>query len=556
MIGSLLASRYRIHTLLGQGGMGVVHEAIDETTGARVAVKLVHSEMIREASSKDDASKLTRFLREAKAAAAIQGEHVARTLDWGTDEPSGRPFIVMELLEGEDLNATLKRVTQLPPDVALRIAAQACEGLVQAHLARVIHRDIKPANLFLARMPSGEIVVKILDFGIAKIRPEGESDGETTGLTRTGSMLGSPKYMSPEQARGVRSLDHRTDVWSLGVVLFRMLSGHLPHEDVTAIGEFIIMLCSEAPEPVQGFAPWVPTEIAEIVEDALRIDRDQRYESAEAMLATMRARLPNGYALRAEEIVSFDESAQAGAATQTPSMRPPGSRTGDRTGDRSADRSLGGLTASGEATSQMPARSALRLPAAARRDDSATPGSMAGFPLDTVSSSPAPRRTLPFAVGMGVGALILAALVFGLSRGADLISDRPVTSAAPSTGGPAPLGSESANRPVNVVILPNDARVEIDGVAASAADGVVKIVGAIGSSHRVRVSKDGQEKIADVTIGPSGAEPPKVELLAVAAPSAIPSTRPLGGPRPPTKKSATPGAPTPPRNPLIPERFE
>jgi serine/threonine-protein kinase len=531
--------------------MGVVHEAVDETTGARVAVKLVHSEMIREASSKDDASKLTRFLREAQAAAAIQGEHVARTLDYGTDEPSGRPFIVMELLEGEDLQATLKRVNVLPPNVALRLAAQACEGLMQAHLARVIHRDIKPANLFLARMPSGEIVVKILDFGIAKIRPENESDGETTGLTRTGSMLGSPKYMSPEQARGVRSLDDRSDVWSLGVVLFRMLTGHLPHEDVTAIGEFIIMLCSEAPAPVQTFAPWVPAETSEIVEDALRIDRDQRYASAEVMLAAMRARLPRGDTVRAEEIVSFDESAQAGAPMQMPSLRPQGSRTGSGSGERSFP---GLLTASGEATSQMPARSALRPPVAARRDDSATPGSVAGIPMDTVSR--APRRTMPFAVGMGVGAAILLALVFALSRGVDLGSDRQATAGASSADGPATAG---ADRQANVVIMPNDAQVEIDGAAATPVDGIVKIVGPIGSSHRVRISKDKQEKVVDVVIGSSGAEPPKVELVLTAPPAtATASAKPIGGRGGPlTKKSATPGTPAPtPKNPLIPERFE
>ena len=556
MIGSLLASRYRIQALLGQGGMGVVHAAIDETTGARVAVKLVHSEMIREASSKDDASKLTRFLREAKAAAGIQGIHVARTLDYGTDEPSGRPFIVMELLEGEDLQVTLKRVNVLPADVALRIAAQACEGLMQAHLARVIHRDIKPANLFLARTPSGEIVVKILDFGIAKIRPENESDGETTGLTRTGSMLGSPKYMSPEQARGVRSLDDRSDVWSLGVVLFRMLTGHLPHEDVSAIGEFIIMLCSEAPAPVQTFAPWVPAETAEIVEDALRIDRDQRYASAEVMLAAMRARLPRGDGLRVEDIVSFVESAQAGAPAQSPSLRPSGSRTGERSGERSL---AGMLTASGEATSQMPAQSALRVPVAARKDDTATPGSVAGIPVDTVSTQP-PRRTVPFAVGMGVGAAILLALVFALSRATDFGSDGALTSAAPSADSAT---QTIADHRANVVIFPNDALVEIDDVATTPVDGIVKLVGPIGSSHRVRVSRDKQEKIVDVVIGASGAEPPKVELVLVAATATATATaKPIGGRGGPlTKKTATPGAPTPPtpptpKNPLIPERFE
>jgi serine/threonine protein kinase len=553
LVGTLLASRYRLQALLGQGGMGVVHEAIDEATGARVAVKLVHSEMIREASSKDDSSKLTRFAREAKAAAAIQGEHVARTLDWGTDESTGQPFIVMELLEGEDLNEALKRLHVLPPDVALRIASQACEGLLQAHLARVTHRDIKPANLFLARSSSGAITVKILDFGIAKIRPELESDGETTGLTRTGSMLGSPKYMSPEQARGVRSLDPRTDLWSLGVVLFRALSGHMPHEDVTAIGEFIIMLCSEAPVPVQTHAPWVPAEIAEIVEDALRIDREQRYASAEVMLAAIRARLPNGDGLRVEEIKSFDEDAQAGATPQRPSMRPPGTRTGDASGERSG----AGHTSSGDATSQMPARSSVRTLGGARKDDSATPSSTANNPVER--SSPPPKRTAPLAIGLGAAAVMVVALAFGLWRRGQLGSDQ----AAISNGeGPAPLASGGANRQANLVILPDDARVEIDGVPGSPVDGVVRIVGAVGTTHRVRISKDGQEKIAEVLIGPGGAEPPKVELVLSAAPGASASTsitaRPVGGARVPTKKSATPGTPPPsrPRNPLIPERFE
>jgi eukaryotic-like serine/threonine-protein kinase len=555
--------------------MGVVHEAIDETTGARVAVKLVHTEMIRDASSKDDASKLTRFLREAKAAAAIQGEHVARTLDWGTDETSGRPFIVMELLEGEDLHAALKRLHVLPPDVAVRIAAQACEGLLQAHLARVIHRDIKPANLFLARMPSGEVVVKILDFGIAKIRPDNESDGETTGLTRTGSMLGSPKYMSPEQARGVRSLDQRTDLWSLGVVLFRMLTGHMPHEDVTAIGEFIIMLCSEAPLPVQSHAPWVPSEIAEVVEDALRIDRDERYETAELMLSALRAQIPGGDGLRTEEIVRIDRSALTNAPPQRPSFRPPpptrsgsssssSSSSGDRSrsasGDRSGstDRSLSGLTASGEATSQMPSRHAVRLPAIARKDDSATPSSMASVPIEAPSLPP--RRTVPVGLAIGAGMVLVVGLVFGLSRRLHLLPDHSATSAGVGTEAPANVAPGGASRQANLVILPDDARVEIDDAVVAPVDGIVKIVGAIGTTHRVRISKDGQEKIVDVVIGPSGAEPPKVELVLQAAPSASASasatTRPIGGARPTTKKSATPGAPTAPRNPLIPERFE
>ena len=526
--------------------MGVVHEAIDETTGARVAVKLVHAEMIRDASTKDDVSKLTRFLREAKAAAAIQGEHVARTLDWGTDESTGQPFIVMELLEGEDLHVAMKRVLVLPPDVALRIAAQACEGLLQAHRARVTHRDIKPANLFLARTATGEIVVKILDFGIAKIRPENDTDGETTALTRTGSMLGSPKYMSPEQARGSRTLDARTDLWSLGVVLFRALTGHLPHEDTTAIGEFIIVLCSEPPQSVQSLAPWVPEEIANIVEDALKIDRDQRYESAEAMLAAIHELLPNGDQLRVEEIVPFDESARAAV--------PPATSSSPSDTSRSGSRSRAEVTSSGAATLMMaPGRSTRP---GARKDDSATPRPTANTREEPESP---PRRTLP--VALGIGAVVVAGLAFGLVKGTQLFSDHPATSATAVTQAPAPPASAVVARQANLVILPDDALVEIDSVPTSPVGGIVKLVGAVGSTHRVRVSKDGQEKITDVAIGASGAEPPKVELVMPAAPSATAeaTTKPVGGARPQPKKPTAPGtpsSPTAPRNPLIPERFE
>jgi serine/threonine-protein kinase len=551
LIGTLLASRYRLQALLGQGGMGVVYDAVDETTGGRVAVKLVHAEVIRDASSKDDSSKLGRFQREAKAAAAIQGDHVARTLDWGTDPSTGQPFIVMELLVGEDLQMALQRVHVLPPDVAVRLAAQACEGLMQAHRARVIHRDIKPANLFLAQTKAGEIVVKILDFGIAKINAEGDFDGAATGLTRTGAMLGSPKYMSPEQARGSRELDPRTDLWSLGVVLFRTLSGHMPHEDATAIGDFIILLCSETPPLVQSVAPWVSAAISDVVEDALRIGREQRYENAEAMLAALRALLPRGDTVRVEEITAFDASAQGGLPPQAPSLRPPGTGTGSRSGSRPRLLSTGDE----DPTSLLPLSRAARTTGSAGKDDSAT-ATASSLTNSRIEPARPSRRLLPVVLGMGIGAVLLAGLGFGLSQGTELFADHPAASASSPLDGPAPPPSGDANRRATLVILPDDAQVEIDSVPARPVDGVVKIVGAVGSVHRVRLRKDGQEKIAEVLIGPSGAEPPKVELVLVAAPATSAAPTKPGGVRPPTKKSATPGAPPPPRNPLIPERFE
>ncbi|MEO5729835.1 MAG: hypothetical protein ABI134_16840, partial [Byssovorax sp.] len=328
--------------------------------------------------------------------------------------------------------------------------------------------------------------------------------------------------------------------------------------DSTAIGEFIIVLCSESPPPVQSLAPWVPAEIAKIVEDALQIHREQRYESAEAMLEAIRALLPNGEKLRVEEIAPFDERVRAGASVPPRALSTQSGGSGSRA--RSELRSPQEVTSSGAATLLMPPGRTTRPCVGARKNDSATPNPVANTQIEPVS--PPRRRTLPLAIG--IGAAILGGLAFGLSQGTQLFSDRPATSATSTTavtGGPAPSASSSATRQANLVILPDDALVEIDSVPTSPVGGIVKVTGAVGSTHRVRISKDGQEKITDVLIGPSGAEPPKVELVMLAAPGATAetTTKPAVGSRLPPKRPTAPGAPsspTPARNPLIPERFE
>ncbi|WP_437476203.1 serine/threonine-protein kinase [Sorangium sp. So ce1014] len=294
--GTTLNGRYTLGRLIGKGGMGAVYEADDVALERRVAVKILSPELAHGRSA------LGRFEREARAASAIRTEHIVRVLDAGVDQETGSPFLVMELLRGEDLAQLLDRLGPLPPRLALRIVAQACVGLQKAHEAGVLHRDIKPANLFLARgEEGGGLVVKLLDFGVAKIRPSHDPRRETTGLTRSGYTLGTPRYMSPEQARAIKDIDHRTDVWSIGVVLYRALAGRTPTEDVKAVGDLIAALVVDLPAPVQDFAPWVSPEIAAVIDGALQYQPADRYPSASAMLDAI---LP----LLGDDPLSLDES--------------------------------------------------------------------------------------------------------------------------------------------------------------------------------------------------------------------------------------------------------
>ena len=296
LIGTTVGGKYRVVRLIGQGAMGSVYEAERVDGEGRVAMKVIHGDL---APSGD---RLRRFHREARAASAIDAEHIAQVLDHGTDAATRAPYIVHELLEGRDLQQLLDRYRILHPDTALRIVAQACSGLQKAHEAGVLHRDVKPANLFLARQPGGAVVVKLVDFGIAKIKRDPGKGNASTGLTRAGGILGSPFYMSPEQARGLKSTDFRTDVWSLGVVLYRALAGATPHASVDSFGELLVALCTQPPLPLQEIAPWVPPEVAAVVGKALQIHPGARFPTAGAMLAAIDALLPSGRALREETL--------------------------------------------------------------------------------------------------------------------------------------------------------------------------------------------------------------------------------------------------------------
>jgi serine/threonine-protein kinase len=304
LTGRVLAEKYELVKLLGQGGMGAVWEARNHL-GKRFAVKLLITQDV--AGNPDLAQ---RFFREAKASAAIESEHIVEVYDTGIDPQSQLPFIIMEMLKGEDLEKLIGRVGPLNVMGVTRIIGQAATGLSHAHSAGIIHRDIKPANIFMTTRGPGDFVVKILDFGIAKQSIEALSATGGAGLTKTGSMLGTPLYMSPEQARGLKSVDARTDIWSLGMCLYEALTGQTPWGDVDTLGELILSICSRDVPNVQEVAPWVPEGLARVVHQALERDIQKRMPSSAAFVDALRPFFGGSIALTPEVLVGLSDEAR------------------------------------------------------------------------------------------------------------------------------------------------------------------------------------------------------------------------------------------------------
>jgi eukaryotic-like serine/threonine-protein kinase len=213
--GTILLGKYRIDELIGTGGMGNVVRASHLYLQEAVAIKILLPQMAESEST------VQRFLREAQAAVKLKSEHSARVMDVGTT-PDGAPFMVMEYLEGNDLNQILRHHGPQLPQIAVDLMVQACEGIAEAHALGIIHRDIKPSNFFITRRPDGSMLLKILDFGISK-SPVGY--GELTG---TQTVIGTPSSMPPEQMKSGRSADPRSDIWSIGVVIYQLLTGRTP----------------------------------------------------------------------------------------------------------------------------------------------------------------------------------------------------------------------------------------------------------------------------------------------------------------------------------------
>ncbi|MFI5301937.1 MAG: serine/threonine-protein kinase, partial [Polyangiales bacterium] len=297
-IGSVIGRRFRLEQLIGVGGMGAVYVA-RATNDYCYAVKLLLNPTYI-----DDQELVARFVREGKVTAQLDAPNITKVYELAVDTKTRSPFIVMELLDGCDVQSLVARLGPIHPQTAVRIAIQAARGLAVAHAAGIVHRDIKPGNLFLHHAPVEEagpqgrsVQVKVCDFGIAKAILADTSDA----MTATGALLGTPLYMSPEQIRSARRVDARSDLWSLAMTLYAMLAGRPPLDDVMSITDLLVSITTKPIRWLQDYAPWIDPGLARVIHGALVRDLDPRCPSAEAWIEAL---LP--YAGGTEELFDSD----------------------------------------------------------------------------------------------------------------------------------------------------------------------------------------------------------------------------------------------------------
>lgn len=495
LIGATIAGRYTLLCLLGSGGMGAVYEATDPA-GDRVAVKVLDPH--RTGSSEARA----RFLREARAAASIEDEHVVRVIEAGTDPDRELPFIVMELLKGADLGMLIDHHGALAIEPVARLFRQACRGLAAAHAQGLVHRDIKPANLFLHERPSGELVLKICDFGIAKqLTADGHDDDSATHLTRTGGVMGSPAYMSPEQAKSAKHVDHRTDIWSLGAALYQTLTGVSMWQGKESVGEIIVAICTEPIPNVQDRAPWVPAELADIVHRMVQRPPESRFASVEELAQALHPFAGGDDSLRAGQLGPVSEAARSRVAARTHSA----------------------VAASAERTS-----------------------------MSHELHEPKPRSHAALIGGMALLVSVSATATWFAMRGekpAPAVVEAPTaTSTSPMATTPMVTPAETAapadpRFETSVTIVPDDAEVKLDGEPVELAEGELALGGNPGDSFELVASAGGREVRQTVVITKDGkASPNRVEVSSTAGAGVA---KPGGTPRPAGAAGPPPAAAPP-----------
>jgi serine/threonine protein kinase len=303
-LGRSLPSGLRIERCIGRGAMGEVHEAVRDS-GERVAIKLILAEIASDPVARE------RFVREAKAASSLSSRHVVRIVDPGLGEMDGHPFIVMELLQGETLEDLIRSRGALSPRAVALAFTQVCEALAEAHGRALIHRDIKPSNLFLHEAPGGEIVLKICDFGIAKLGEAPTAAAGENGLTQAWQVLGSPAYMSPEQMSDAREVDARSDVWSVCVSLYEALAGARPWPRTMSAHDIGVVTATRGVPPLSEAAPWLDPALVGVVHRGLAYAKEARWASVEELAGALRPFTGGMMRLDREALAALPESSMS-----------------------------------------------------------------------------------------------------------------------------------------------------------------------------------------------------------------------------------------------------
>jgi serine/threonine protein kinase len=499
--GQLIADRYRLVEPIGHGAMGAVWRAVHTRLESPVAIKLLNSAIA------DDPEMLERFLREARSAAAVRSSHVVQIFDYGVDRDL--PYIAMELLVGEPLDARLDERGVLEPQELDKVFTEVARAVSNAHAQGVVHRDIKPANIFIAREGDLE-VTKVLDFGIAKLLDQRLAAPVGSG-THTGNILGTPNYMSPEQARGQRQVDHRSDLWSLAVLAFECLTGRQPFESAT-LGDLVVKICTAAPPVPSTIAP-VPAAFDAWFLKGMHKDPAERFRSALEMADELHALLSaEGLGADSRQRSSTDRRFPpdkvdpARGAARGRSSAPPAVETA-----RGPSREPTLLTSTGAVATEV-----LPRPAAARRVRYAL---VAGLLLLAAG-----------VLALGPGRALFAGSV---SAEADQAPAERPNAATAASAQPAPAAAEPA--------------------AANGAAGAVSSPGPSTPSSPTRVDPPAPSAPAAVTTEPAPNAVTRVAPPPPAAPGAAPAAKPTRSPKPPrAERPAPPKLPAQPAPPSAP----
>jgi serine/threonine protein kinase len=507
--------------------MGAVYEARNTSTFKRCALKLLSSPELEQ-----HPEIVQRFILEARAASVLESEHIVQVFDSGIDNETGRPYIIMEYLRGEDLKTTIERHGALDPWIAAKIALQTATGLAKAHELGVFHRDIKPANLFLTRRDSGEICVKLLDFGIAKVKAE--TGLVTAGtLTRTGGLLGTPLYMSPEQVRRPANVDARSDVWSLGIVLFECLSGDVPFSCSGSVGELMAEVLTAELRLLQDLSPWVPSDLAAIVHQALSRDVSRRYPDAGAMRDALAQALSGKSGFHENELMAVSFADKTRISPRLVLLH---------------DQEMRGAPA-----------------AAPTRADPPRGRPIGHEPTWVSSSSPAPksaatttarehRRTAKAMFG-ALGVL----LTLGLGTAA--LTRAPSAKRAEAPSASAALHAASTRRPTALILpsstgalpaakperelwlrIPPQTAARVNGNSVTAEAGRILLRGAVGETPLVELTRGKLKLTTRIAITDSGLLPDHLELSSTPTTPALskPAANPAESPAPALAKPAPP----------------